>query len=171
MVTQTCLVWSLLLQWWRARILSISDSGDVDVLYDPMPRLGFPRAEMARVKFVNRFYVEHDVCESEVGGDDGRSSNVMPWRFEGEDRDIDTDGIDDVSEPAVDVIRKELSEEIKNRDPGEQRMLASKVQNALEAFKDEILREALDHNNEINDQNAQNILARVQQRLLHQDQQ
>lgn len=166
--SSSCLVHVLcsILQWWKAKVTSISDCGEVDLLYEAMPRLGFPRAEKARVKFVNRFYVEHDACDSEVVGDDVTSNVAMPWRFEGESRDIDADGIDDASEPAVDIIRKELSEEMKHRDPDEQRILASKVHNALEAFKDEILREALDHNNEINDQNAQNILVRVQQRLL-----
>ena len=161
---------SLVLQWWKAKVISILECGTVHLLYEPLPRLGFPQAEKGRVKFVNRFYVEHAACDSEVGGEEVNYSVAMPWRFQGEARDIDADGIDDVSEPAVDVIRKELSEEMRNRDPDEQRVLASKVHNALEAFKDEILREALDHNNEINDQNAQNILARVQQRLL-QDQQ
>lgn len=160
----------LILQWWKAKVLSILECGTVQLLYEPIPRLGFPQAEKARVKFVNRFYVEHAACDSEVCRDEVNSSIVMPWRFEGEVRDIDADGIDDASKPAVDVIRKELLQEMKDRNPDEQRILASKVHNALEAFKDEILREALDHKNEINDQNAQNILVRVQQRLL-QDQQ
>lgn len=147
-------------------MLSIGDDGVVDLLYEAMPHLGFTKAERARVKFVNRFYLEHDPCESEENVDHQCVSPPIPWRFAGEARDIDADCIDDTSEPAADVIRKELSEELKNRDPGEQRILASKIHSALEAFKDEILREALDHNNEINDRNAQNILQRVHQRLL-----
>lgn len=143
---------------------SIEDTGVVEVLYEAMPRLGFPQAERAAVRFLNRFYLEHDVCDRDVQGETQTSFAMMQWRYDGDTRDLDA--LDDTTAPAADVIRKELCEEIKTRSPEEQRVLAAQVHSALEAFKDEIWREAVAHNNEINDRSAENILARIHQRLL-----
>ena len=56
------------------------------LVYDPMPSIGFPTADVRRVVFHGRHSIEH-LHEGEGG--------EMQWRFVGETLDLDAQQIDE----------------------------------------------------------------------------
>ncbi|KAI8104066.1 hypothetical protein M9435_006592 [Picochlorum sp. BPE23] len=140
--------------WWKATVKRCSATElvgpVVELVYDALPEHGFESQEVCRARFVSKCVLEH--VEDGIQGE-------MVWRCEGDDDDGDEHA------PALDVIRHTLSREIENHPSHVQRVLADKVTMAIDAFRDEILREVSNDSNEIDDIGAQNILQRVRHRL------
>lgn len=149
------------MQWWKALVTEVSQE-TVSLLYDADPGLGFSSAERAQARFLNRHLLEHI---------DEEGKEVMQWRFEGESRDLDGDHLDDASCTALQIIQHELAQEIKSKPGDIQRVLAERVNMAIETFRDEIQREVSLHEDQgtgqamITERDAQSILLRVHNRL------
>jgi hypothetical protein len=143
--------------WWKATVSRIlGDDGLVDIIYDPAPELGYPDAERASVT------IDRDGCMKE-------DDKVMNWRFQGEDRvygcqeECEEGCEDDPSVPAIEHIRRELSQVIEGRPAVEKRILASQVSDALEMFSNEVSNalQGLGKGEEVNDRVAQEIISRL----------
>lgn len=133
---------------------------------------------------VYRGHDGHDevVCDVRILEDgtlyEGTDTEAMRWRFKGdkargaEDDDLSTGSFeDDESQPAADVIRMALTQAMRDRSDTEQRLLASKVSDALEAFMGGI-REgfaSMPPDGEFGDKEAQQLLQKLGSKMRDRD--
>lgn len=129
-------------------------------------------------------HAAHDevACDVRIHDDgtlyEGTDTEAMRWRFKGdkargaEDDDLSTGSFeDDESQPAADVIRMALTQAMSDRSDTEQRLLASKVSDALEAFMGGI-REgfaAMPPDGEFGDKEAQQLLQKLGSKMRDRD--
>jgi Arc/MetJ-type ribon-helix-helix transcriptional regulator len=112
----------------------------------------------------------HDVTRASVVlHDDGKleeGDETMRWRLQG-DEGVDDEFIDDPSRSASDVIRMALAQAMEERSDAEQRMLASRVSDALSTFRDVMAAtlRGLGDAEEVDEKMVQGIIARMESKM------
>ena len=182
--------------WWGARVEEIASvpsslADRAEIVYEP--KLGHPQTR-SEVLIHDEFLVEGDTemrwrhkgdGSAFVGAfPDGRADPTERARRGGaesapgtaeeeeeEEDDIYDEFVDDPTLPASDVIRLALAQAIDRRSSEEQRLLASKMTEALAAFQNEVQTtlQALGPEGEVDDRVVQGIISRMASKVRNPD--